>query len=320
MWNVDLGKRFWKVWVDDECVIHREYGLKDGKISHMTRKITKGKAGRTPMEQAILEAKSMYNKKKPTGAPEPMLAHEYKKHSKKMPEDIAVQPKLDGVRMIVKRTDDGFEMFTRTGKPVTNMNHLVPELQKILKVGQIVDGEVYDHDIDFNIISGKFRRNEESENLKYYIFDVVDFEKSFQERFKKFVDKKFIFHVPYEIIKKSKLAEYHQKFLDQGYEGIMVRNVDAVYESGRSFSLLKYKDFHDKEFEITDITSGKDGVPIFQCNNQFTTRIKGSNDEKQKYLDNKETYIGKMMTVRYQELSDSGVPRFPVGIQIRDYE
>lgn len=320
MWEIITGNRFWKVWVDDDCVIHREYGVQGGKISHMTRKITKGKAGRTQMEQALLEARSMYNKKKPTGAPEPMLAHEYKKHSKKMPDDIGVQPKLDGVRMIVKRNEDGFEMFTRTGKPVTNMNHLVPELETIMKVGQIVDGEVYDHDIDFNIISGRFRKNEETGDLKYYIFDVIDFEKSFQERFKKFVDKKFIFHVPYEIIKKSKLAEYHQKFLDQGYEGIMVRNVDAVYESGRSFSLLKYKDFYDKEFKITDITSGKDGVPIFQCNNEFTTRIKGVNEEKQKYLDNKESYIGKMMTVRYQELSKEGIPRFPVGIQIRDYE
>jgi hypothetical protein len=37
-------------------------------------------------------------------------------------------------------------------------------------------------------------------------------------------------------------------------------------------------------------------------------------------LEQADSFIGKMLTVKYQEMSPDGVPRFPSGIAIRDYE
>lgn len=320
--------RYWRVYVEGNAngtgnaTITREYGAVGGKMSSLTREITKGKAGRTRLEQALLEARSMANKKEPKSVVMPMLAHEYSKHGHKMPDEVIVQPKLDGVRMMVRMNpDETLAMWTRTGKDVTNMEHLKPELRLFMKPGMIVDGEVYDPEETFNTISGIFRKNE-SNTLKFFIFDFVNSEKSFLERFEKCCDKfEFIFFLENKKISKTLIDKKHDLYFSRGYEGIIIRNPDCGYESGRSYGLMKYKKFYDKEFEIVSVTGGKDGIPIFTCatkkGHQFNVRTRGTREQR---LERGIHDIGKMLTVRYQELGDNGVPRFPVGISVRDYE
>ena len=52
----------------------------------------------------------------------------------------------------------------------------------------------------------------------------------------------------------------------------------------------------------------------------FRARPRGTREARTEQYQNGNDYIGKQLTVRYQELTDDGVPRFPVGITIRDYE
>jgi DNA ligase-1 len=87
------------------------------------------------------------------------------------------------------------------------------------------------------------------------------------------------------------------------------------------------KTFLDDEFEIVSFTqaTGSDaGTVIWECTtpegNIFSVRPRGTREEKRIYFQNGEDYIGQQLTVRYQELTDDGIPRFPVGISIRDYE
>lgn len=322
--------RYWRVFVEanangtGNATITREYGAVGGKMSSLTREITKGKAGRTRLEQALLEARAMASKKEPKKVVMPMLAHEYSKHSHKMPDEVVVQPKIDGVRMVVRMDPDGnISMWSRTGKEVTNMEHLKPELRLFMKPGMIVDGEVYDPNESFNKISGIFRKNQ-TNFLKFFIFDFVNVEKNFLERFENFekdFNLNFIFFLENRKIKKSQVETKHDSYVQRGYEGIMVRNPNGGYESGRSYTLMKYKKFHDKEFKIHSITAGKDGIPILTCvtarGHEFNTRMRGTREER---MERGIHDIGKMVTVRYQELGDNGVPRFPVGISIRDYE
>ena len=49
-------------------------------------------------------------------------------------------------------------------------------------------------------------------------------------------------------------------------------------------------------------------------------RPQGNYDERKKQYKEGKKYIGKMLTVKYQELTNDHVPRFPVGLAIRDYE
>ena len=112
----------------------------------------------------------------------------------------------------------------------------------------------------------------------------------------------------------------------QNYEGLMIRNNGTYKAGGRSKDLLKYKKFLDQEFEVVGHHLSKMGVPtpIFECktkdNKIFSVMMKEDFINKQKRLDNITKYYGKMLTVKYQELTTDGIPRFPVGISFRDYE
>lgn len=123
-------------------------------------------------------------------------------------------------------------------------------------------------------------------------------------------------------------------YINLGYEGIMLKR-DAPYFFGRSTDLLKYKKFKDEEFEIIDVEDGKGnkagiGVNVIcKSNNGDTTFKAGINGTEEYATDmfvNKSKFIGKMCTVKYQELTPiksdgtGGVPRFGKMVSVRDYE
>ena len=107
----------------------------------------------------------------------------------------------------------------------------------------------------------------------------------------------------------------------------MFRNKDSPYEGKRSRHLQKYKKFDDDEFEIVgyEEARGKDEgsvIWILQTSDgqRFRARPTGTIQERRKMFDDGDSYIGKMLTVKYFGLTDGGIPRFPIGITVRDYE
>jgi DNA ligase-1 len=99
-----------------------------------------------------------------------------------------------------------------------------------------------------------------------------------------------------------------------GYEGTIVRQAAAMYESGRSMGLQKIKQFDDAEFDVTGVQAGRGRMSkcaIFTCSTEtggtFACKMEGALDTLK-------------LTVRYQGLTNGGVPRFPIGVSVRDYE
>jgi DNA ligase-1 len=131
-----------------------------------------------------------------------------------------------------------------------------------------------------------------------------------------------LIHSPEEIF------EYHDKFFVDDYEGIILRDINSKYEGKRTIHLLKYKEFDDKEFEIVGANKGvgtHEGVAIWICKTEtgveFTCEEKNITiEERREKYKNKDKYLGKMLTIRYQNLGKDGVPRFGKAIAIRDYE
>lgn len=198
----------------------------------------------------------------------------------------------------------------------------------------------------FDVISGAVRpvRNEPhplEQELSYYIFDIADQTKDQDERFKIL---KTIFNNP--AVKKCShlkmvptrsitfiedITEIHDEYAQEGYEGVVLRARDLMYESGkRSMKMRKYKYFIDEEMAIVDLTCDP-GVP----NEQFTwvcekvvggevknvsVKPRGTKAMKLNWYENKDEYIGKLLTVKYQRSSANGIPLFPVGKAIRDYD
>jgi hypothetical protein len=120
----------------------------------------------------------------------------------------------------------------------------------------------------------------------------------------------------------------HKKHIEEGHEGTMIRDKDSVYEVGqRSNYLLKFKDFQTEEYEIIGANTGQGrdaNAVVWICKTkdgqQFTARPEGTIAQRENDYKNHEKFIGKMLTVRFQNLTALGVPRFPVGVTVRDYE
>ena len=124
------------------------------------------------------------------------------------------------------------------------------------------------------------------------------------------------------------LSEFRQlfaEFVEVGYEGIMLRNAAGVYRTNfRSNDLQKYKEFLEDEYRIIDFTQGEGrdaGAVIWVCEtadgNEFSVRPRGTMEQRRDWFNDGGSYIGKNLTVVYQELTEEGKPRFPVGKAVR---
>jgi DNA ligase-1 len=128
--------------------------------------------------------------------------------------------------------------------------------------------------------------------------------------------------------KVAALADFRRlfaEFVEAGYEGIMLRNAAGIYCANyRSNDLQKYKEFMEEEYRIIDFTQGEGrdaGAVIWVCETAdgkvFTVRPRGSLNQRRDWFSDGDKYIGKNLTVIYQELTEDGKPRFPVGKALR---
>ena len=271
----------------------------------------------------------------------PMLAYQYNLKKSEIKFPCYVQPKLDGVRCVVV----GNKLYSRNGNRFPELPHIEEELKLKNLDNLILDGELYTDDINFEKIVGLVKKGKKSEEdiintLKIYlnIFDYIDknnlqFEqrlKNLNNFFEKNKNMKYIKQVKTEECDNEKnIDQFLEKYTKEGYEGLIIRNKKGEYEENtRSINLQKLKKFVDEEFKIIDYTTpnvGKEvGCVIWICKTKegkiFNVRPSGNYTERKKLYREGKKYIGKMLTVRYQELTNGNVPRFPVGVAIRDYE
>ncbi|KAG5502181.1 hypothetical protein GH5_05133 [Leishmania sp. Ghana 2012 LV757] len=138
-----------------------------------------------------------------------------------------------------------------------------------------------------------------------------------------------IYHVPAAQVHPSEMEDVLNEACSQGFEGVMIRLPKYPYEHGkRSFGLLKYKQMHDAEFQIVGFIPGegkfKDGLGAFVCRTKdgklFNTPPKVSYKRRIELWEQREAFLGKYLTVQYQELSSQNVPRFPVAKAVRGSE
>lgn len=266
----------------------------------------------------------------------PMLAYDYNKKKDKAEFPCFVQPKLDGVRALFYNG----KFYSRNGNQFFDLDHIKDELTHCDKL--ILDGELYTGDIKFEELVGLVKKQTKSEEdkkrseaIKYVVYDHVDQNDTFSTRhfnLNQFFDQKDLINCYPLMTEECKSAEelkkFHDKYVKMGYEGLIIRNKKGLYvEKDRSNDLLKYKEFKDDEFEIVDYKSGEgkdQNAVIWICKTKdgkvFSARPDGPAEERRKLYRNGNKYIGKMLTVKYQNLSKDGIPRFPIGIAIRDYE
>lgn len=300
-----------------------------------------GQANSTsPQEQALSEVESHYTRKQKDGYKTtqeaalacerftPMLAKEYTKYADKLDlkEGVWAQPKLDGIRCIAN--SEG--LWSRKGDKISSMEHIEEALADVFATNPdlVLDGELYNHDLrdNFNeIVSMIKKKREKSSQVQFYIYDAPS-EQDFGDRITKVnlvVDRVGLPLVAVEtafVRTREELDKYYAKWLDAGYEGQMVR-LSGPYQMKRSGLLLKRKEFVDSEFTVVDILEGVGNaaggakIAVLQHDTDsertFKADILGTIAERKAFLKIKDTFIGKLATVKYfAQRTPAGIPRF----------
>ena len=343
----------------------QEHGLLDGKLQTSRTYVAGKNAGKanatTDEEQAEKEAESKRAKKRDRGGysesiPEdkpmmPMLALTHDKHGHKIKYPAYIQPKLDGIRCFVHVDGESVTLKSRTGKEFTSLDHIADAVRELVSVmgksvgSFILDGELYNHQFkeDFQGLVSAIKRDKPSENthlVEFHCYDYVAESRDFEDRIQELyhMDQWLSEVTTIQIVQTfpvdnlDEVVEQNSLWLEDGYEGSMIRNSKGGYQPNRrSPDLQKYKSFMDAEFEIVGAVENKgkmEGQCTFTCvtedGTEFGCKPMGDESQREQYWTDFQAgkLTGKMLTVKFFEwtTSENPVPRFPVGVIVRDYE
>jgi len=283
----------------------------------------------------------------------PMLAHRYDKHAEKIVFPAYAQPKLDGHRCIATLDKKGkCALWTRTRKPIKTMPHIVGALEEMGCRDIVLDGELYNHEYKdkFEVLTHLIKRDAPAEGhevVQYHVYDWAGEQvpmPSYQERWEilrdvsgqaGWDDRTIPENLPYctlvlvetiEVADEDELMLAFERFLEQGYEGAIVRNKDGAYVNKRSYDLQKVKQFDDAEFKVVGVTEGRGklaGHAIFVCvtpaGAEFEAKMKGPIADLKQYWEKPDLAVGRTLTVQFQGYTKkSKVPRFPVAERFRE--
>ena len=274
----------------------------------------------------------------------PMLAHKYDEKRIDWSEPVYIQPKLDGVRCLF--TKDG--AYSRAGNKFMNVAHIETRLVPFFKEHPdvVLDGELYNHELkdDFEKIISLVRKQKPTSDdrldakslVQFHVYDYFDgvIYDSYKTRMHQLgvsdiYNKDIKYVQAYKVNNYDESRIYHKDFLNQGYEGSIIR-LDGLYKHGRSYDLMKFKDFSDAEAIIIGYEVGKGkreghlGKFLMQDDEGVKFGCppgKGYTYEDMKnMLDNINDYIGQRATFTYFQRTKAGSYRHPLFKCLRNYE
>lgn len=258
----------------------------------------------------------------------PMLAQSLNKVNVTFTE-AHVQPKLDGHRCLITNVDGDIIPYTRKGKPILTIPHIVRDFAW-LPPGKTVDGELYIHGQKLQTISSLIKREQPaSAGLRYHWYDYVS-SRPFNARLAsmELVAHKFpMQHVEvvdtFKVVEMAQVHKLFHHFRELGYEGAMLRLSIAGYQPNvRASQLLKIKVRDDCEVTVMGAKPALDGSAVLHVRmdngKEFDTLAPGSRPEKIRIMREIASYVGRRLTVEYAMLTNDGIPFHGVAIRWRD--
>ena len=211
------------------------------------------------------------------------LAHDSAKHEKKMTGVKQIEIKLDGVRVITIIQGNKVEMFSRNGKQFHNFGHIIEELEAVVAeypvpYPLVLDGEVMSANFQDLMKQVHRKDGKQSTDAVLHVFDTIplgcfkagswDKPQSFRSAITKhWVEehKSALQHVSaldWETVDldleegQTRFVELNKAAVDGGYEGVMIKDVDAPYECKRTHAWLKAKPFIEVTLEVKEVEEG----------------------------------------------------------------
>ena len=270
------------------------------------------------------------------------LAHKFDESRTGEREFLAVEPKLDGIRCFCIVKSGTVQMFARSGKQITNFEKtLAPQL---VKMGDgCYDGELMGQ--DFTSLMRQAYRKEDVDTSQTYLslFDFLPLREwetktssmSCEDRYEELLDRiadsdvdlDLISPVERETIENSwhLIKNQHDLYVKQGYEGAMIKFLDAPYKFGRGYEVMKLKAFHDVDLPISGLLegtgkhSGKLGSIKVVINGVDVQVGSGFSDDLREMIwADRDSFMGRIVEVRYQEVTPDGSLRFPTFVCFRN--
>lgn len=253
-----------------------------------------------------------------------------------------LQPKLNGERCRMLVDKRCCLLLSSTGEIISSVPH-INQAGLALPPGEY-DGELYVHGWTFSeihsVVSTTSRVHERAGEMQYHIFDIIN-EHSQIVRTGRLLDliikgtlQPPLYHVePYICSTLQQIYDYYDAFISAGYEGFIIRNMDAPYVRKRTGAMMKFKPREIDEYPIVKIYEAisEDGHPKgmlggFTCVDDMDTTFnvgagKLTHEERislwQKWQSSPEEFRGKLLRIEYQTLSDKDkVPLFSRAITI----
>ena len=269
-----------------------------------------------------------------------MLAHDSANHEKKMVGKKFLDYKLDGVRVVTIILNGVVTMYSRNGKQFINFGHIEKELEDLLgkeshEGGIVLDGEMVSSSFQALMKQVHRKDNVEATDAQYALFDILpldEFQKGVSTLGCRARHKQLLETIPESsatmfVVEKIEcnldtaegqkvFSDYNKMAIDKGFEGIMIKDVDALYECKRSHFMLKAKPFIEVSLEIVDteegtgrnvgklgalICEGKDDGKFIKVNVGSGL----SDDQRDSFWAVKDTLIGEIAEVRADAITQN---------------
>ena len=271
------------------------------------------------------------------------LAHDSAKHEKKMVGPKQIEIKLDGVRVITIIRGDKVEMFSRNGKQFHNFGHIIEEIESVLKTNPapyplMLDGEVMS--ANFQDLMKQVHRKDNVQNTDavLHLFDMAplkdfmnggwDKPQSFRSAaVKAWVEQhssvlKHVQALDWETVDldtqegQDRFVELNKQAVEGGYEGVMIKDVDAPYECKRTHAWLKAKPFIEVTLEVVDVEEGtgrnEGRLGALVCRGEDDGRMVEvncgsgfSDSNRDSFWSSRDTLVGQLVEVRADAITQN---------------
>ena len=251
----------------------------------------------------------------------------------KLPEgDWFVEPKMDGLRGVCIRDGKGeIEFLSRTGNPIFNVDHIIEELKTLGLRNMVFDGELMGRDWGESVGVARSEKNIEGKDikqLKYYVFDCLHkvgwdskkVEFSYTTRNKSLInllkDKGFKYIIPVSgdiVYSLEGARSFYKKYLEQGFEGVVLKEANSIYPFKRSKNWLKWKPFDTLDLPIIGYEEGKNKNKgklgkLFVDYKGIKGGVGGGYSDKlrQEFWEKRDEIVGQIIEIKHYGVTPDG--------------
>ena len=255
---------------------------------------------------------------------------------------IAVEPKLDGIRCFAVVRDGVAQLFARSGKLITNFDSTIGKQLLLLGDG-CYDGELMGQDFTSLMRQAYRKENVDTSETSLQLFDYLPLDEwtsgvtkmSCHDRKEALLDKMTLSDMDFNIVSPvershippdySEIMGLHNDYVAQGYEGAMIKDLNAPYRFGRGYEVMKLKVFHDVDLKIKSLEEGTGkhtgklgSVTVVFHGVEVRVGSGFSDDSREEIWREPDSFVGRVIEVRYQEVTPDGSLRFPVFVCFRN--